>query len=102
MRKRVEEGGKKEVSGRSLDASGIKALKHDVEVLKQIGDLRIAAKADAKPFQYEKHAVAERKEARKKLRRLARSEAVLDSQEERLLKEQGAARNAGSLADAMQ
>ena len=59
-----------------------------MEVLKQMGDLRIAAKADAKPFQYEKHAVAERKEARKKLRRLARSEAVLDSQEERLLKEQ--------------
>jgi hypothetical protein len=88
VRKRVEEGGKKEVSARSLDASGIKALKHDVDVLKQMGDLRVAAKQETKPFQYEKHAVAERKEARKRLRRLARSEAVVDSQEEEMLKEQ--------------
>ncbi len=88
MRKRVEEGGKKAVAARSLDASGIKALKHDVDVLKQIGDLRDATKAAAKPFQYEKHAVAERKEARKQLRRLARSEVVLENEEEEMLKEQ--------------
>ena len=86
IRKAVEGGSKKDVMTRNLDVAGIKALKRDVEVLSQISDLRAAAKKDTAPFQYEKHATAERKAARLKLRRLARAEQNLDLEEEAKLK----------------
>ena len=67
---------------RQLDATGIKAIKHDMAVLKQIKDIREATVSKTKPFQHEKHAVAERKEARKMLRRLAAVESAADQEEE--------------------
>jgi hypothetical protein len=87
VRRAVEDGGKKEIKTRALDAEGIKALKNDERVLQQISVLRTAAKAPAQAFQYEKHAVADRKAARQKLRRLARAETAIDQEEEELLKE---------------
>lgn len=87
VRKAVEGGSKKDVKTRALDAEGIKALKRDVNVLKEISELRSATKADTKPFQYEKHATAERKVARQKLRRLARAEQEMDHEEEEMLKQ---------------
>lgn len=86
VRKAVEGATKKDVKTRALDAEGIKALKHDVSVLKEMSDLRSATKAETKPFQYEKHATAERKSARQKLRRLARAEQEMDQEEEEMLK----------------
>ena len=57
-----------------LTSENIKNLKHDVNVLKQISDLRIATTASNKKNQYFKEATAERRDARKDLRRLARAE----------------------------
>lgn len=87
VRKAVEAGTKKDVKTRALDVGGIKALKHDVDVLSQISELRKDAKKETAAFQYEKHATAERKVARQKLRRLARAEQELDLEEEQLLQD---------------
>jgi len=72
------------VSARALTSGGIKALKRDVEVLKQISDLRVATGGSSGS----RAATAERREARRDLRRLAREESKLDEEEERLLREQ--------------
>jgi len=75
-----------QIHGRQLDANGIKSIKHDMTVLKQIKDIKDATVSKTKPFQYGKHAIAERKEARKMLRKLAASESAADEEEEQLLR----------------
>ena len=62
----------------AFNTEGIKNIKHDVSVLKQMKDIREASVAKNKPFQYEKHANAERRQARRDLRRLAASESEED------------------------
>lgn len=69
-----------------VTASSLKNIKHDVSVLKQISDLRVATTAQKKNV-YSVHANAERREARKDLRRLARAESEKDQEEERLMRE---------------
>lgn len=60
-----------------ITVDNIKNLKHDVSVLKQMSDLRDASAAKDKS-KYFTHAKAERKEARKDLRRLAKAESDAD------------------------
>lgn len=74
------------ISARAMTSGNLKALKHDIGVLKQISDLRVATQHKNKN-QYSVHGNAERREARKDLRRLARAETEKDEEEERLLKE---------------
>jgi len=74
------------IHARQLDANGIKSIKHDMLVLRQIKDIREATVSQTKPFQYEKHAIAERKEARKLLRRLASAENEKDREEEEAIR----------------
>jgi hypothetical protein len=66
------------IRGHSLNAAGIKSMKHDIGVLKQMKDIREASVADDKPFQYSIHANAERRQARRDLRRLAATESEAD------------------------
>ena len=72
-----------------LTAGNLKILKHDVNVLKQISDLRVATKAKGAHSQ---HAMlqenAERREARKELRRLAQSESAADVELQKQLLDQ--------------
>eukprot|EP01036_Dinobryon_divergens_P025885 gene25885-34477_t len=72
-----------------LTAGNLKILKHDVNVLKQISDLRVATKGKGAHSQ---HALlqenAERREARKELRRLAQSESAADVELQKKLLEQ--------------
>ena len=75
------------VGTHSISASGIKDIKHDISVLKQMKDIKDATVAKDKPFQYEKHATAERKEARKALRRLAAVESEADQKALIMLKQ---------------
>ena len=53
-----------------------------IQVLKQISDLRGATTAADKPAQYSGHGRADRKDARKTLRRLAAAESEKDHAEE--------------------
>ena len=76
-----------DISARALTSGNLKALKHDVEVLKQISDLRVASTQDKK-YVYSVQATAERREARKDLRRLARAESERDVEEEKQVREQ--------------
>jgi len=75
------------ISARALTSGNLKALKHDVDVLKQISDLRVATNEKNKHV-YASKQNADRREARKDLRRLARAETEKDLEEERLLREQ--------------
>ena len=75
------------VGKHSMSASGIKNIKHDISVLKKMKDIKEASVAGAKPCQYEKHATAERKDARKALRRLAATESEADQLALELLKQ---------------
>ena len=67
-----------------LTSGSIKNLKHDVNVLKQISDLREATSATSKGYQA--NVIAERREARKDLRRLAKQELEIDAKKEEELK----------------
>lgn len=70
-----------------LTNSGIKNLKHDVTVLKQISDLRVASTAkNNSKVSYSNTAV--KRDARKDLRKLAKSEAENDEEQVKELKEQ--------------
>ena len=60
-----------------LTSGNIKNLKHDVNVLKQMSDLRVATTTSSK-HAYVTQANAERREARKDLRRLAKAESEAD------------------------
>lgn len=71
----------------AVTSSNLKTMKHDINVLKQISDLRVATNARDKKFQYSLHANAERREARKDLRRLVKIESEADEEQERLLRE---------------
>jgi hypothetical protein len=67
-----------------VTAQGLKSMKHDVAVLKQMADLRVAtAKTDK--HQYVADANLEKKVARKDLRRLARAEAEADKEQQQQL-----------------
>ena len=70
-----------------LDTSALKGLKHDVNALKQIADLREKTKAGNGGVGWQGDFVAERREARKQLRRLAREENRLDEIAEQEMKE---------------
>eukprot|EP01034_Spumella_vulgaris_P028009 gene28009-34801_t len=63
-----------------LTSGSLKNLKHDVNVLKQMSDLRVATAKSSKTT-YVTQANAERREARKDLRRLAQSEQESDLEE---------------------
>jgi len=78
--------GKVEKKGPSLTAGTLKNLKHDVNILKQMTDLRVATTAGEKNAYYTE-TNAKRKEARKELRRLAKEENDKDMEEERQLRE---------------
>lgn len=70
-----------------ITTSSIKNMKHDVNVLKQMSDLRVASNSgDSK--RYFKEANADRREARKDLRRLAKAESDADIEQQRLLLEE--------------
>ena len=71
----------------TITTDGIKNMKHDINVLKQMSDLRVATQAKDKKNQYHLHGNAERREARKDLRRLAKAESAADQEQERLLRE---------------
>ena len=96
QQQKVTQGPKKSdaVSARKLDSGGLVAMKRDVEVLKQISDLRGATTAGDKPHQYSGHANADRKEARKALRRLATAESERDLAEESEQRDEEAAQEA--------
>ena len=72
-----------------MTSGNLKILKHDVSVLKQISDLRVATKSKGAHSHY---AVlqenAERREARKELRRLAQNEANADKELQKKLLEE--------------
>lgn len=70
-----------------VTTESLKNLKHDVSVLKQISDLRAASTAhDSK--KYFTQANADRREARKDLRRLAKAESEAEKEQQRLLLEE--------------
>lgn len=72
-----------------LTTGNLKILKHDVNVLKQISDLRVATKSKGAHSQHALlHENAERREARKELRRLAQSESTADVELQKKLLEQ--------------
>lgn len=73
-------------SAPKLTAGSIKSLKHDVTVLKQISELRVAATSSSK-HTYSVQANAEKSEARKDLRRLAKAESLADEDREKQLKD---------------
>ena len=69
-------------------SGALKDLKHDVNALKQLSDLRIATTAKDKKHQYALHGNAERREARKELRKLHKEESERDQISEKLIKEE--------------
>lgn len=70
-----------------VTTESLKNLKHDVSVLKQISDLRAASTAhDSK--RYFTQANADRREARKDLRRLAKAETEAEKEQQRQLLEE--------------
>ena len=75
-----------EAVGVRLNAQGLQSLKRDVTVLKQMSELREAsAQVPVRPYD---GVIAERKSARKGLKRLARAEAAHDEEELQRLREQ--------------
>ena len=78
--------GKLEKKGPVLTSGTLKNLKHDVNILKQMTDLRVATTAGDKNA-YFTETNAKRKEARKELRRLAKAENEKDMEEEQLIRE---------------
>ncbi len=77
-------GSNKEIK---LTASSIHSLKHDVNVLKQMSDLRAATQSNDKRMYYTQ-ANAERREARKDLRRLAKAESEAEQEAHRKMLEE--------------
>ena len=71
-----------------VTTGSLKSIKHDIGVLKQISDLRVASTQKDKKYQYSLHANAERREARKDLRKLAREESAADLEADRLVREE--------------
>ena len=66
----------------------LKDLKHDLNVLKQISDLRVATVTKDKKYQYALHGNAERREARKELRKLAKAELNHDETIEKKMRDE--------------
>ena len=66
----------------------MKDLKHDVVVLKQISDLRVATTQKDKKYQYSLHGNAERREARKELRKLSKIESECDNYNEKKMRDE--------------
>lgn len=61
-----------------LNSENLHNLKHDVNVLKQMADLRQVTQAKDKRNQFSSFSTSDRREARKDLRRLAKEEAAKD------------------------
>ena len=66
----------------------LKDLKHDVTVLKKISDLRVATTQKDKKYQYALHGNAERREARKELRKLSKTESESDQISEKKMRDE--------------
>ena len=66
----------------------LKDLKHDLNVLKQISDLRVATVTKDRKYQYALHGNAERRDARKELRRLAKAELNHDETIDKKMREE--------------
>ena len=66
----------------------LKDLKHDLNVLKQISDLRVATVTKDKKYQYALHGNAERRDARKELRKLAKAELNHDETIEKKMRDE--------------
>jgi len=71
-----------------LTTENLKSLKHDVDVLKQMTDLRDVNVSKDKRNQGLAHSTAARREARKDLRRLAKSEAASDAEQLAAMRQQ--------------
>lgn len=69
-----------------ITTDNLKSLKHDVGVLKQISDLRVASTASSKKYFVQVN--AERREARRELRKLAQAESEADRQEHKAMLDQ--------------
>ena len=70
-----------------LTTGNLKNLKHDVNVLKQMKDLRTVNLATDKRNQFSAHSVQERRDARKGLRRLAKAESEADKEREKEIRD---------------
>jgi hypothetical protein len=70
-----------------LTTDNLKNLKHDVNVLKQISDLRVASTAGDKK-KYVTQVTAERRAARRELRKLSTAESATDEAEHKALLQQ--------------
>lgn len=85
--KLTETSTKQTVAAPKMTAENIRNLKHDVNVLKQISDLRVAATtSDAK--KYITQVNAERREARRDLRKLAKAESEAEAEAQKAQIEQ--------------
>ena len=71
-----------------ITSDAIKGLQHDVQVLKQISDLRDINNSKDKRNQNMLHSIKERRIARKDLKRLAKLESRADNEEEERLRKQ--------------
>ena len=71
-----------------ITSDAIKGLQHDVQVLKQISDLRDMNNSKDKRNQNMLHSIKERRIARKDLKRLAKLESRADNEEEERLRKQ--------------
>jgi hypothetical protein len=71
-----------------LSTGNLKDLKHDVNTLKQISDLRVAATVKDKKHQFNLHGNAERRAARKELRKLAESEMKIDVAQQKKMQDE--------------
>ena len=76
----------------------LKDLKHDVGVLKQISDLRVATTQKDKKYQYALHGNAERREARKELRKLSKTELEGDSVNDKKMRDEEQAEMKGLMS----
>jgi len=70
-----------------LTTNNLLSLKHDVGVLKQISDLRVATTSGSKA-KYVTQVNAERREARRDLRKLAREESAADQEAQKAILEE--------------
>ena len=72
--------GKSQESNVRLTSDSLQNIKHDVGVLKQISDLRTVTSGKDKRNQSALHSTAERRDARKDLRRLAKAETAAEQE----------------------
>jgi hypothetical protein len=71
-----------------ITSDSVVNIKHDLNVLKQMSDLRIATTDANRQNQYYKQSNQEKKEARRILSKLSKSESLADKAQESILREQ--------------